>query len=60
MNPRLAVFAAVAGAAVLAACGLLPREPPTLHISNGTTLVVVLTINGQEIGAFRPGVGGEP
>jgi hypothetical protein len=44
---------------MVAGCGLLQREPPTLQISNGTTLLVILTINGRDIGEFRPGVGGK-
>ena len=42
----------------VAACGVIQGEPPSLHISNGTTLVVVLTVNSQQLGEFRPGVGG--
>lgn len=54
----LALATALAIAVLVTGCGLMPGDPPTLHISNGTTLVVVLTVNGQEIGEFRPGVGG--
>lgn len=54
----LALVFAVAIATLAAACGLIQAEPPTLSISNGTTLVVVLTVNGQEINEFRPHVDG--
>ncbi len=52
------LFPLLLAVAVIAGCGVIPSDPPSLHISNGTTLVVALTINGQEIGEFRPGVGG--
>jgi hypothetical protein len=52
-------LAAIGVGLLVAACGFVPSEPPTLQISNGTTLVVVLTVNGEEIGTFRPGVGGK-
>ena len=43
---------------LVAGCSLLGEERPELGVSNGTTLVVVLTVNGQQVGEFRPGVEG--
>ena len=42
--------------ALVAACSVVqPGERPELGVENGTDLVVVLTVNGQEVGEFPPG-----
>ena len=48
------VMMGIALGLVVSACGLIPGERPELEVSNGTTLVVVLTVNGQKVGEFRP------
>ena len=56
----VARLASVALAAAVAACSLLqPGERPALGISNGTDLVVIVTVNGMEAGRFAPGAGAD-
>ena len=50
MRARLTPVIAIA--VLLGACGIVPGERPPLHVFNGTTLVVVVTVNGQVIGEF--------
>ena len=55
---RIAAAAIVATATVVAGCGVVPGERPPLHVFNDTTLVVRVSVNGQPIGDFHPGVAG--
>jgi hypothetical protein len=45
-----------------AGCGFLSLEPPPprLGISNGTTLVVTVVVNGRQVGAVQPRSGMDP
>ncbi len=52
MNARLAGIALLV---LVAGCGLNADDRPNLGISNGTTLTVVLTVNGQQVGQVLPG-----
>ena len=51
MRARLALLAI---GLLAAGCGLLPGERPELGVSNGTDLVVVVTVNGELLGEFPP------
>ena len=47
-------------ATCVAACSVLqPGERLPLGVSNGTDLVVIISVNGQVIGQFQPGGGQE-
>ena len=52
------VATAMLAVLILTGCGLATTvrpERPALGISNGTTLVVTLTVNGQKVAESRPG-----
>jgi hypothetical protein len=58
---RVALAALLAAVALIGGCKMLPTfAPPKLGISNGKKLTVTLVVNGQAVGVFRPGEGGNP